>query len=305
MGVHVPVLYQEVISGLQVGPGGRYIDGTVGLGGHTSGLLEAAAPDGMVLCIDRDPQALYEAQQKLAVFGDRALLKRGSYLRMGAFVAEIGWEQVDGVLLDLGISSLQLERPERGFSFREAGPLDMRFDPDAARTADDIVNSWEQEELANVLFQFGEERQSRRIARALIEARPIRDTQHLADVVAAARRGKRSRIHPATRTFQALRIAVNGELEAVREALPLGMDLLRPGGRMAVIAFHSLEDRIVKQTFRQVSREKYDPADPRLGMGGEAVAMREITRKPIRPSEAEVISNPRSRSARLRIIEKM
>ena len=305
MGVHVPVLYQEVISGLQPGPGGRYIDGTVGLGGHTSGLLEGAAPDGMVLGIDRDPQALHEAQQKLAVFGERALLKHGSYLQMETFASELGWEQVDGILLDLGISSLQLERPERGFSFREAGPLDMRFDPNADRTADDIVNGWQQEELANVLFQFGEERQSRRIARALVEARPIRDTQHLAEVVAAARRGKRSRIHPATRTFQALRIAVNGELEAVREALPLGMGLLRPGGRMAVIAFHSLEDRIVKQTFREVSREKYDPADPRLGMGGETVEMREITRKPIRPSEAEVALNPRSRSARLRIIEKL
>ncbi len=305
MGAHVPVLYQEVISGLQPRPGGRYIDGTVGLGGHTSGLLEATTPDGMVLGIDRDPQALQEAHPKLAVFGERAMLKHGSYLLMGAFAAEVGWEQVDGILLDLGISSLQLERPERGFSFREAGPLDMRFDPTAARSADDIVNGWEQEELANVLFQFGEERQSRRIALALIEARPIRDTQHLAEVVAAARRGKRSRIHPATRTFQALRIAVNGEFEAVREALPLGMDLLRPGGRMAVIAFHSLEDRIVKQTFREVSREKYDPADPRLGRGGEAVGMREITRKPIRPSEAEVASNPRSRSARLRIIEKL
>lgn len=303
-GAHVPVLYNEILSGLRPTAGGRYIDGTVGLGGHATGILEACAPDGQLLGLDRDPQALVRAQANLAQYGDRAMLVHRSYEHMALAAKAAGWGAVDGVVLDLGLSSLQLDTPERGFGFRRAGPLDMRFDPGAPLTAEEIVNAWPQEALADVIYRFGEERQSRRIASAVVAARPIRDTQHLAEVVAQAIRGQRTRMHPATRTFQALRIAVNGELEALAATLPQAIGLLRPGGRLAVIAFHSLEDRIVKEAFRQAGRALYrQPDDPSTQEEREA-RVRAVTRKPVRPTAREVRANPRSRSARLRIVEK-
>lgn len=298
-GRHVPVLYQEVLAGLAPKSGGRYIDGTLGAGGHAAGILEHSAPDGKLLGLDRDPSALEAARANLARFGERAVLRQASYVDM----AEVGGDFIpaDGILLDLGLSSLQLDDPARGFAFQSEGPLDMRFDPQARLTAAEIVNEWPLDELADILYEYGEERRSRRIARAIGAARPIQTTRGLATVVAGAAGGKKERIHPATRTFQALRIAVNGELDAVEAVLPLAVRLLKPGGRLAVIAFHSLEDRIVKQYFRKLARGPED-SEARANF---VPTVREVTRKPAEASEAEVAQNPRARSAKLRIVEKL
>jgi len=295
---HRPVLYNEVLAGLQPKPGGFYIDGTVGAGGHAVGILERSSPDGRLLGLDRDPAALEVARATLDGFGERVRLVQASYIEMAAYVAE---GSADGVLLDLGLSSLQLDDPARGFAFRHDGPLDMRFDPGAALTAAEIVNEWPLEALADLIYEYGEERRSRRIARAIGAARPIRTTRELAEVVARAVGGRRSwpreKTHPATRIFQALRIAVNDELEAVRAALPIAVRLLKPGGRLAVISFHSLEDRIVKQFIRARARPAAD--------ANNVPDLREVTRRPVEPDEAEVAANPRARSARLRVAEKL
>jgi 16S rRNA (cytosine1402-N4)-methyltransferase len=291
---HVPVLYNEVLAGLQPKPGGFYIDGTVGAGGHAAGILERSSPDGLLLGLDRDPAALEVARAALARFGERVRLVRASYTELGRYAPE---GSADGVLLDLGLSSLQLDDPARGFAFRHDGPLDMRYDPDAVLTANEIVNEWPLDELAEVIYKYGEERHSRRIARAIGAARPIRTTGQLAEVVVRAVGGRRGSTHPATRTFQALRIAVNGELEALQTVLPLAVRVLKPGGRLAVISFHSLEDRIVKQFIRARSRPGKD--------ANNVPVLREVTRKPMEPDEAEVAANPRARSARLRVAEKV
>jgi 16S rRNA (cytosine1402-N4)-methyltransferase len=305
--VHVPVLYKEVISGLNPGPAGQYLDGTVGAGGHAFGLLEASAPNGELLGLDLDPAALSRAAERLISFGPRAHLVRASYQEMAAQAARLGWEAVDGVVLDLGLSSLQLEAPDRGFAFRQDGPLDMRFDPAGPLTADFFVNQVPEDELAQILFEYGEERAARKIARAIAGARPILGTRRLAELVAAAAGGQRddAKVHPATRTFQALRIAVNGELEAVAASLPQAVNLLKPGGRLAVISFHSLEDRIVKTYFHQEARDCICPPEQPVCTCGHRASVREITRKPVVPTAGEVKANPRSRSAKLRIVEKL
>ena len=293
-GQHLPVLYNEVLEGLQPRPGGVYIDGTVGAGGHAAGLLERSAPDGRLLGLDRDPAALAQAGARLAGFGARVRLEQASYLQMADFAPEAS---ADGVLLDLGLSSLQLDDPARGFSFQGEGALDMRFGPDTELTAALIVNEWPADELADVLFEYGEERLSRRIARAIVAARPLHTTRELAEVVSRAAGGRREKIHPATRTFQALRMAVNEELEAVAAVLPLAASRLRPGGRLAVISFHSLEDRRVKHYFRELGQAAAEAAT-------SLPAWRVLTRKPIEPTAAETAANPRARSARLRIVER-
>jgi 16S rRNA (cytosine1402-N4)-methyltransferase len=302
---HVPVLFEAVMAGLQPGPGKRFIDGTVGAGGHAAGLLAASAPDGQLLGLDRDPNALAVAADRLAPFGQRARLVQASYTEMAE--AAQGFAPVDGILLDLGLSSLQLADPARGFSFQHDGPLDMRFDPTGPLTAADIVNTWPLEELAEIIYRYGEEPQGRRIARAIGAARPVSSTRQLAEVVAAAAgrgggRG-RARVHPATRTFQALRIAVNDELAAVETALPIATRLLRAGGRLAVISFHSLEDRLVKTFIRRQARGDDDASLP-YPAPFEPV-LRQVTRKPVEADAAEVAANPRARSARLRIAEKL
>jgi len=299
-----------VLAGLRPRPGGRYIDGTLGAGGHAAGLLELSSPDGRLLGLDRDPAALETAQVNLARFGERAMLVRSSYTHMGESAREFA--PVDGILLDLGLSSLQLDDPVRGFAFQADGPLDMRFDPDADLTAAEIVNDWPLDELADIIFSYGEERYSRRIARAIGAARPVETTRQLAEIVARAvgRQRGPSRIHPATRTFQALRIAVNGELETVEAVLPVALSLLKPGGRLAVISFHSLEDRLVKSFFRQQARGPaagYDStgSSTRLLPPRFEPTIKEITRKPIEASEEEIARNPRARSAKLRIAERL
>jgi len=307
--LHVPVLYDEVLAGLRPAPGARMVDGTVGMGGHARGLLEATAPDGRLLGIDRDPEALAVAAEALAAYGERVVLRRGEFRHLEEIAAEAGWREVDGVLLDLGVSSLQLDRPERGFSFQEEGPLDMRMDPAAPLTAGEIVNRWGVEELADLIYRYGEERHARRVARAIVAARPLETTRELARVVAGAVGGRSRRdgggIHPATRTFQALRIAVNAELDSLEEALPQAVALLRPGGRLAVIAFHSLEDRIVKQFIAREARDCICPPRMPQCVCDHRATVAPVTRKPIRATEAEVARNPRSRSARLRIAERL
>jgi len=303
---HVPVLYQAVLAGLQPGPGGTYIDGTVGLGGHAAGLLEASAPSGRLLGLDRDPAALAQARDNLAPFGQRAMLVQASYTQMAEVAAGLGtgFLPVDGILLDLGLSSLQLDDPARGFAFASEGPLDMRFDPQAELSAADIANTWPVDELADIIYRYGEEPQSRKIARAIAGARPLSTTRELAQVVEKAVGGRRGeRLHPATRTFQALRIAVNGELDAVAAVLPEAVSLLKPGGRLAVISFHSLEDRIVKNFIRRQARGEDDVSVPYPAPFEPVLA--EVTRKPLTADADEVARNPRARSAKLRIAQKL
>ena len=302
---HLPVLYQQIIHVLQPRDSSRFVDGTVGAGGHAWGLLEASTPSGRLLGLDLDPQALELARERLAPFGDRAILKRASYTDLKGQLSRIGWEAVDGILLDLGVSSMQLDTPERGFSFRTEAPLDMRFDPKGEVTASDLVNHLTEEELADILYQFGEERKSRQIAKAIVNQRPIQTTTQLAELVVKVLGRRSGKIHPATRTFQALRIATNNELDAVRTVLPQAVQALVPGGRLAVISFHSLEDRIVKQYYRQESRDCLCPPKQPVCTCGHKAKIREISRKPLRPEGEEALANPRARSARLRVAEKL
>jgi 16S rRNA (cytosine1402-N4)-methyltransferase len=302
---HTPVLYQEIIHALQPRDLGRYVDGTLGAGGHARGILEACAPGGRLLGLDVDPQALALARETLAPYGERATLVQASYETLAAQLSALGWDAVDGVVLDLGASSMQFDRPERGFSFLQDGPLDMRFGPSAPTSAADLVNGLDESELADLIFRYGEERDSRKIARAIVRARPLHSTRELAAVIEAATPRRGDRIHPATRTFQALRIAVNEELAAVENTLPQAVAALRSGGRLAVISFHSLEDRIVKDFLREQSQYHINPPYERLYEVERKAVVKLITRKPLTASEEETRENPRARSAKLRIAEKL
>lgn len=307
---HTPVLLAEVLAALQPHPGGVYLDGTLGGGGHAAAVLQQAQPGGHLLGIDADPAALQATRERLVALPPE-LAPPGSYTlvqdnfgNIAAIAQAHNITAIDGLLLDLGVSSHQLDTPERGFAFSMDGPLDMRFDPTQEVTAADLVNRLDEQPLADLIYRYGEERASRRIARRLVERRRqkhIMSTSELATLVAQALGGpgRRGGMHPATRTFQALRIAVNNELGQLEAALPQAVALLRPGGRLAVISFHSLEDRIVKQFFRAES-----------GYGGSAaperpVRLRIITKKPVEASASEVQANPRSRSARLRVAERV
>ncbi len=300
---HVPVLLQATLDLLAVRSGGVYIDGTVGGGGHARAILAVSAPDGRLLGLDRDPAALEAARERLAPFGARATLRRGSFARLRE-LAE-GFAPADGVLLDLGLSSLQLADPARGFAFSREGPLDMRFDPGAGGpTAADLVNSLSVNELVERLYRYGEEPQARRIAEAIVSARPLTTTTALARVIEQAAGPRRGPIHPATRTFQALRIAVNEELQALEAALPQALEVLRPGGRLVVISFHSLEDRLVKQFMQREAKDCLCPPELPVCACGHRAQGRALTRRPRQPEPAEVAVNPRARSARLRAFEK-
>jgi 16S rRNA (cytosine1402-N4)-methyltransferase len=301
---HEPVLYQEIIHALRPKSTGFYVDGTLGAGGHAAGLLAGSEPGGRLLGLDVDPQALELARQNLAPFGERACLIRAPYTSLPEQMAALGWDKVDGILLDLGASSMQFDTPERGFSFLADGPLDMRFDPTNPLTASEIVNTWAEDELADVIFRYGEERASRRIAHAIQRARPINSTGHLAEVIANAI-GRHGAHHPATLTFQALRIAVNGELASLEKTLPLAVQALAPGGRLAVISFHSLEDRLVKEFFRLESRDCICPPRQPVCTCGHKASISEITRRPLTPTEEEIKRNSRARSAKLRVAEKL
>lgn len=302
---HVPVLLAQTLTGLNLQPNASAIDGTLGGAGHAEGILQLIGPDGRLLGLDRDPEAVARARSRLSPFDKRAVVVQASFEEMAAVADREGFAGVGAVVLDLGISSWQLDDPERGFSFQTAGPLDMRMDPNASLSASEIINTWPQEELADTIFRYGEEPKSRRIARAIIAARPLTTTDKLAEVIRGAVGGPHTRIHPATRTFQALRIAVNDELGALERALPQAVALLAPGGRLAVISFHSLEDRIVKQFIQQESRDCICPPDFPVCRCGHRATIRPVNRKPIQADEAEIADNVRSRSAKLRIAERL
>lgn len=302
---HLSVLYQEIILAIRPESPGKYIDATVGAGGHAWGILAASEPDGQLLGFDLDPQALELAHQRLARFTGRYTLVQASYTTLKDQIHKLGWQNVQGILLDLGVSSMELDTPERGFSFQHDGPLDMRFSPTAPLTAADLVNTWSETDLADILWRYGEEQQSRRIARAIVQACPLTTTSQLAAVILKASQGPRGRLHPATRTFQALRIAVNEELKSLETVLPQAIQALAPGGRLAVISFHSLEDRIVKQYFKQESQDCICPPEQPVCTCEHHASIKLITRHPIIPAEAEAQNNPRARSAKLRIVEKL
>jgi 16S rRNA (cytosine1402-N4)-methyltransferase len=301
---HKPVLYQDVLAALRPEPGKRFIDGTIGGGGHAWGILDVSSPDGQLLGMDVDPAALHVAGDRLAAFGLRVTLVQSNFVHLEEIARQSGFYPVHGVLFDIGISSMQLSAAARGFSFQRDGPLDMRMDPRLRKTAADLVNSLPTRELADLLWRYGEERYARRIARAVAAARPLDTTGELAQVVVRAL-GRRGRIHPATRTFQALRIAVNDELGALEAVLPQAMRVLAPGGRLVVIAFHSLEDRLVKSFFRRESRDCICPPKEPICSCGHKASLQIVTRRPVVPTDAEKASNPRSRSARLRVAEKV
>jgi len=301
---HQPVLYHEIIHFLQPISPGRYLDATVGAGGHAWGILEHSSPEGRLLGLDRDPQALELASQRLSDYGDRAVFVHASYTHLREELQKLGWDYVDGILFDLGVSSMQVDTPERGFSFQSEGSLDMRFDPNQSLGAARLVNSLSEKELADIIWRYGEERNARRIARAICLARPLTTTTELAEVIIRAT-GQRGRIHPATRTFQALRIAVNDELKSFEAALPQSLEVLAPGGRLAIISFHSLEDRLVKQFFRRESSDCICPPGQPVCSCAHQATIREVNRHPVTPQEAEILSNPRARSARLRVAEKI
>ncbi len=302
---HLSVLYQEILTALEPAAHRRYVDATVGAGGHAWGILDASSPDGELLGLDIDNDALEIASQRLASFQDRVHLVHSSYSSLSRVLLAIGWDFVDGIVIDLGVSSMQIDMPQRGFSFLKEGPLDMRFDPSQPVSAADIVNKYPEAEIADILFKYGEERRSRQIARAIVQARPLDTTLELANVIQRAAGKSSGKIHPATRSFQALRIAVNQELQSLEDFLPQGVEALRPGGRMAVIAFHSLEDRIVKQYFRRESKDCICPPEQPDCTCGHKATIREINRHPIVAGEDEKQNNPRARSAHLRIIEKL
>ncbi len=286
---HQPVLYKEILQALQPRPGRFYVDGTLGAGGHAWGILEASSPDGRLLGLDIDPVALKLAGERLSVFKERAILVKASYVSLLQQIEAQGWESVDGILLDLGVSSMQLDDPGRGFSFHSGAALDMRFDPGGAQTAADLVNSLPENELANLIFRYGEERLARKIASAIVKARPISTPQQLSQVVSrVSGPSKRRRIHPATLTFQALRIAVNHELDALEHFLPQAVIALSTGGRLAVIAYHSLEDRIVKQYFRQESKDCICPPRQPVCTCGHRASIKEISRRPVSPARSPI-----------------
>jgi 16S rRNA (cytosine1402-N4)-methyltransferase len=292
-GEHNPVLFTKVLHWLQPHDGGSYVDATVGNGGHAVAILDASGPKSRLLGLDADPDALDAARVRLAPFGERVTLVHANFRDLATIAPAHGYDGVDGIVMDLGISSRQLDVGGRGLSFRTDEPLDMRLDPTRGESAADLLSRADEREIADIIYQYGEEHRSRRVARAIVrqrEAAPIATTSDLVRAVESALGPRRGRIHPATKTFQALRIAVNDELASLEAALPAAVGLLAPGGRLAVIAFHSLEDRRVKQFFRRA--------------GTEAARLTELTRKPIVPGPDDVAQNPRARSAKLRVAER-
>ncbi len=304
---HQPVLLSQVLEALRVKPDGIYIDGTFGRGGHAAALLEKLGPEGSLLAFDKDPDALAYAASRFSAEA-RLLMREGSFDNLATEVSALGWQgRVDGIMFDLGVSSPQLDDAERGFSFQQAGPLDMRMNPRAGISAADWLAQAPEREIADVLWKYGEERFSRRIARAVVNRRdeePITTTSQLAGLIAAAVPGRERHKHPATRSFQAIRIFINRELEDLEAALPQAVEALAPGGRLAVISFHSLEDRIVKRFIRDQHRGPQLPPDLPVIPEAYAAKLKPVG-KQIRASEAEIAANPRARSAVLRVAERV
>jgi 16S rRNA (cytosine1402-N4)-methyltransferase len=305
---HEPVLLSSVVEFL-VPPlerGGVFVDATLGRGGHARAVLEAA-PSATLVGIDRDPEAVEASRSYLAPFAERIRIVRGDFKGLATLLERLGVAPVRGVLLDLGVSSPQLDDPGRGFGYRQQGPLDMRMDPGQTFSAHDVVNSYDERELARVIRTYGEERYARRIARGIVRARPVDDTAKLADVVrdAIPAPARRTGGHPARRTFQAIRIETNREMDALRAVMPAAVEALDAGGRIVVIAYHSLEDRLVKRTFSELSRDCTCPPDLPICACGAEATLRVLTPRPVTPGDEEVQRNPRSRAAKLRAAEKL
>ena len=304
---HVPVLFDDVLAGLDPHSGGLYVDGTAGRGGHAEGILQRSAPHGRVLALDADPEAVDAVRRRLEPYGERAIVVHANFSSLQEVVRAQGWDHVDGVLLDLGLSSPQLAASGRGFSFAAAGPLDMRFDTTSATTAADLVNDLGEEDLARLFRDYGEEPGARRLARAIVSARRDRRITTTTELAELAERsiGRHGRIHPATRSFQALRIAVNSELDALAAVLPQAVDLLKPGGRLEVIAFHSLEDRLVKRFLQQEMTTCVCPSTQPICTCGHLPTLRAVSKGAIKAGDDEVRRNRRARSARLRVVERL
>ena len=302
---HTPVMVEEALDALGVRSGGRYIDCTVGEGGHAAALLAATDPGVRLLGIDLDSEALGTAGSRLEQYGDRVALVKGTYAELKSLAQSRGFVPADGVLFDLGVSSLQLETAARGFSFGREGPLDMRFDAEQELSALEIVNRWPEAELASLLKEYGEEPRARRVAREIVRARSIATTAELAEVAARSARRSPRGLNPATKTFQAIRIAVNGEMDNIRPGLEQAIRVLAPGGRVVTISYHSLEDRLVKEWFRREASDCICPPETLECVCGHVATIRLVNRKVRRPTEAEVDRNPRSRSARLRAAERL
>ncbi|MGM9521728.1 MAG: 16S rRNA (cytosine(1402)-N(4))-methyltransferase RsmH [Oscillospiraceae bacterium] len=308
-GVHVPVLLEESIEGLNIVPSGVYVDGTLGRGGHSEQIVRRLK-SGRLICIDRDETAIKEAGERLAPYAGRITFVHANFRDIGGILDGLGIAAADGMLFDLGVSSPQLDDAERGFSYMTDAPLDMRMDKSSPVTAYQVVNSWDEQELKRILFQYGEERYAQRIAAEIVRRRrerPIATTFELVDAIKAAMPAAalREKQHPAKRCFQAIRIAVNDELDSLSDMLGTAMDRLSPGGRLAVISFHSLEDRIVKNAIRAKENGCTCPPGLPVCVCGFKKTMRSVTRKPIVPTEDEIRSNPRARSAKLRVAERL
>ena len=305
--MHIPVLLDETMHWLRPRPGGVYVDATLGGGGHAEAILERILPGGRLIGIDRDDAAIDAAARRLQRFGEAVVIVRDNFAAIKEVLARQDLQQVDGILFDLGASSMQFAEAERGFSFQESGPLDMRMDRRQSTTAADLVNRLPERDLADLIWRYGEERWSRRVARGIVAARPLETTEELAGLVARSipRRAWPRGLHPATRTFQALRIAVNDELLNLEKALPNAAEVLREAGRLCAITFHSLEDRTIKHTFLRLSRGCTCPPGTSACTCGGQRWLRVLTKKPVTPTPEEIERNPRARSAKLRAAERI
>jgi len=306
---HVPVLLRECIEHINIKPGGVYVDGTLGRAGHSLEIAKRLTT-GRLVAVDKDETAIREAEKTLAPYMERVTLVREDFRNIGAILDSLGIDAVDGMLFDLGVSSPQLDDPGRGFSYMADAPLDMRMDRGGRLSAWDVVNTWPEEELRRILWEYGEERYAGRVAARIVSERqkaPIETTGQLVELIRAAMPPKalREKQHPAKRTFQAIRIAVNDELGAVRDMLQTAPDRLKPGGRLCVISFHSLEDRLVKEAFAQRARGCTCPPEFPVCVCGKKPTLRLVTRKPVAPAEEEIETNPRARSAKLRVAERI
>ena len=302
---HIPVMVPEILKYLEVSSGGRYIDCTLGEGGHTKSLLEASNPGGEVLGIDADHEAIEVSKNRLEEYGERFIYDNSNFKNIKKIAMKSKFVPCHGILFDLGVSSLQLDKESRGFSFRRKAPLDMRFSINQTLTAQDVLNTFSESEIADILYQYGEERQSRKIAKLIIENRPLSNVDELSDLIKKNIRQTNYKINPSTKTFQALRIYINEELNSLSQALEQSLEILGVGGRMAVISYHSLEDRIVKNFFKKESKYCICPPNIPECDCGHFPKLKIITKKPVSPSQSEIDANKRSRSAKLRVVERI
>ena len=302
---HIPVMVPEILKYLEVSSGGRYIDCTLGEGGHTKSLLEASNPGGEVLGIDADHEAIEVSKNRLEEYGERFIYDNSNFKNIKKIAMKSKFVPCHGILFDLGVSSLQLDKESRGFSFRRKAPLDMRFSINQTLTAKDVLNTFSESEISDILYQYGEERQSRKIAKLIIENRPLSNADELSDLIKKNIRQTNYKINPSTKTFQALRIYINEELNSLSQALEQSLEILGVGGRMAVISYHSLEDRIVKNFFKKESKYCICPPNIPECDCGHFPKLKIITKKPVSPSQSEIDANKRSRSAKLRVVERI